>query len=211
MQKIAIIPIGEAGRTTAARLKSEIRYAFPSKPWKKRKLLLLNRSAVKEHWKDFDAFVFIGALGICVRTIAPLVEDKHTDPAVICIDSFARHVISVLSGHIGGANDLTHDISSVLKSHAVITTQSDMAGLWALDTLEKRFGWREWLTTGISHCIFNFVNRRPTALFMDICDEGTDYLERTLPEHVTIVDSVEDAVYGDYALIIIVLIFAKKR
>ena len=204
MQKIAIIPIGEAGRTTAARLKSEIKAECPSTSWQSRKLTVLARRSVASRWKDFDAFVFIGALGICVRTIAPLIMDKHTDPAVVCIDSFGKHVISVLSGHIGGANELTQDISNVLRSHAVITTQSDMAGLWALDTLAKRFGWHEWRSTGMNQCIFRFVDKRHTALFMDIRDEGTDYLERTLPEHVTIVESVDEAVSGDFELVIIV-------
>ena len=49
----------------------------------------------------YDAFIFIGAMGICVRTIAPHVKDKHTDPAVICVDSTGRYAVSVLSGHIG--------------------------------------------------------------------------------------------------------------
>ena len=204
MQEIAIIPIGEAGRTVVARLKSEIDGEHSPQSREKRRFTLLDRSSVKEHWKDFDAFVFIGALGICVRTIAPLIEDKHTDPAVICIDSLGKHVISVLSGHIGGANELTRYLSDILKGHAVITTQSDMAGLWALDTLAKRFGWRERHTTGMNRCIYSFVNQRPTALFMDIRDEGTDYLESTLPEHVTVVDSLEEAVSRDFALIIIV-------
>ena len=76
-----------------------------------------------------------------MRTIAPLIEDKHNDPAVVCIDSFGLHVIAVLSGHIGGANDLTRDISAAIGGQEVITTQSDNAGLWALDTFEKRFNW----------------------------------------------------------------------
>ncbi len=204
MQEIAIIPIGEAGRTVAARLKSEIQRGDLQQSWRKRRLSLLDRCMVKDCWNDFDAFVFIGAMGICVRTISPLIEDKHNDPAVICIDSFGRHVISVLSGHIGGANDLTRDFSEILKGHAVITTQSDMAGLWALDTLANQFGWRERHSTDMSRCIFSFVNRHPTALFMDIRDEGTDYLESTLPEHVTVIDHLEDAIRMDYALIIIV-------
>lgn len=204
MQEIAIIPIGEAGRTVAARLKSEIQRGDLQQSWRKRRLSLLDRCMVKDCWNDFDAFVFIGAMGICVRTISPLIEDKHNDPAVICIDGFGRHVISVLSGHIGGANDLTRDFSEILKGHAVITTQSDMAGLWALDTLANQFGWRERHSTGMNRCIFSFVNRRPTALFMDIRDEGTDYLESTLPEHVTVIDHLEDAIRMDYALIIIV-------
>ena len=91
---------------------------------------------------DGEAVVFIGALGICVRKILPMVNDKYTDPAVICIDSTGRYVIPVLSGHVGGANELSRQIAKVIGAEAVVTTQSDNTGLWALDTLAKRFGWR---------------------------------------------------------------------
>ena len=62
----------------------------------------------------YDAFVFIGAMGICVRTIAPCVKNKYTDPAVVCVDSTGKFAISVLSGHIGGANELTHQVANIL-------------------------------------------------------------------------------------------------
>ena len=143
-----------------------------------------------QRWKEFDAFVFIGAMGICVRTIAPLIKDKHEDPAVICVDSMGLHAVSVLSGHVGGANDLTRRVASALGADSVITTQSDNAGLWALDTLEERFNWPIASEDDMNACIFAFVNRKPTALFMEVRDEGTDYLEKTLPDHVTIIDDL---------------------
>ena len=58
-----------------------------------------------------EAMVFIGAMGICVRSIAPYVKSKYTDPAVVCLDSTGKYVVSVLSGHIGGANELTHELA----------------------------------------------------------------------------------------------------
>ena len=98
MQKIAIIQISEAGSEIASILKREL------------KAKVVQRSEVGREWKKQDAFVFIGAMGICVRTIAPYVEDKHEDPAVVCVDSMGMNAISVLSGHIGGANNLARDI-----------------------------------------------------------------------------------------------------
>ena len=94
-----------------------------------------------KNFNRYDAFIFIGALGICVRSIAPCVKDKYTDPAVICVDSTGKHAISVLSGHIGGANELTEAVAGALGAEPVITTQSDLTGLWALDKLPQRFGW----------------------------------------------------------------------
>ena len=165
----------------------------------------ISRHAVATCWHDYDAFIFIGAMGICVRTIAPLVDDKHTDPAVVCIDSFGRNVISVLSGHVGGANDLTQRVADILGAHPVITTQSDNAGLWALDTFEKRFNWPVVSDTNdMNKCIFAFVNRKPTALLIDVRDEGTDYLEQTKPDHVTIINDISEADPEKYKMLIVV-------
>lgn len=190
MQKIAIIQISDAGSEIASQLQCELGAE------------LIQRTDVGNQWAAYDAFVFIGAMGICVRTIALYIEDKHTDPAVVCIDSFGLNVISVLSGHIGGANDLTRHIAAHLGAHEVITTQSDNAGLWALDTLDKQFNWNMVGFDDINACISAFVNREPTALLMDIRDAGTDFLERTLPDHVTIVNSIDEVTPKRFRLLI---------
>ncbi len=194
MQTIAIIQISEAGSGIATRLQEH----YPA-------AVIISRDAVATNWTQFDAFIFIGAMGICVRTIAPLVEDKHKDPAVVCVDSFGQNVISVLSGHVGGANDLTRQVAAIIGGHEVITTQSDNAGLWALDTFEKRFDWP--VASDIedmNDCIFAFVKRQPTALLLEARDEGTDYLEKTMPEHVTLINDIREADSQKYKLVIIV-------
>ncbi len=143
---------------------------------------------------DGDAVIFVGALGICVRKILPMVNDKYTDPAVICIDSTGRYVIPVLSGHVGGANALARHIAMILGGEAVITTQSDNTGLWALDTLAKTYGWdispltREEMNAAIAA----FVNKRATALILECDDEGAKYLRQTCPEHVRLFSSFRD-------------------
>ena len=193
MQKIAIIQVSEAGSEIASTLERQ----FNAK--------IIKRTDVGKEWKKQDAFIFIGAMGICVRTIAPFIKDKHQDPAVVCIDSLGQNVISVLSGHVGGANELTRTISGILDAHEVITTQSDNAGLWALDTFEKRFNWP--VASDIddmNDCIFAFVNRQPTALLLEARDEGTDYLEATKPDHVTIINDISEADPRKYKLLIMV-------
>ena len=189
---IAIVQISEAGREMASMLQREMNAK------------IISRTMVGKEWKMFDGFVFIGAMGICVRTIAPLVNDKHEDPAVVCVDSMGLNAISVLSGHIGGANDLAREVAAILGAREVITTQSDNAGLWALDTFAERFNWAIASDDDMNECIFAFVNRQPTALLMEICDEGTDYLEKTLPEHVTIVKSLEEVDPEKFKLVILV-------
>ena len=193
MQKTAVIQISEAGSDIASLLKRELGAQ------------IIARTDVGNQWKQYDAFVFIGAMGICVRTIAPYINDKHEDPAVVCIDSLGQNVISVLSGHIGGANDLTREISGLIGAREVITTQSDNAGLWALDTFEKRFDWP--VASDIDDmqdCIYMFINRQPTALLLEARDEGTDYLEATKPDHVTIINDISEADPLKFRLLIIV-------
>ncbi|MBR4660666.1 MAG: precorrin-4 C(11)-methyltransferase [Bacteroidales bacterium] len=160
---------------------------------------------LRREWDNLDRVIFIGAMGICVRSIAPALKDKHRDPAVVCIDSTGRFVIPVLSGHIGGANELATRLAALLGTEAAVTTQSDNEGLWALDTLAQRFGWR----TDISHadlneCIFRFVGRRPTALLLEVRDEGTGYLEKTLPPHVRVCYSEAELAQAPCELLITV-------
>ena len=199
--RIAIIQISEEGKHIARLLLSQV---FARKDEGE----IISRANVGKRWKDFDAFVFIGAMGICVRTIAPYIKDKHEDPAVVCVDSMGLNAISVLSGHIGGANNLTRDIAAMIGAHEVITTQSDNAGLWALDTFEARFDWPIASDDDMNQCIFTFVNRESTALLLDVRDEGTDYLEATKPEHVTIINDISEADPKKYKLLIIVSPYA---
>lgn len=159
---------------------------------------------------QMDAIIFIGAMGICVRCIAPYIMDKHTDPAVVCIDSTGKYIIPVLSGHIGGANELSTELAQALGGNAIITTQSDNTGLWPLDMLGERFGWyavADDLTdseNAMNTCIAAFVNKKPTALLLNVRDSGTEYLESSCPEHVQIFNKFSDIPLEQFELVITV-------
>ena len=193
MSTISIIPISDSSRVLAERI-------LASYPEAK---ILPFGSFSKEVFHESSSLVFIGAMGICVRSIAPFAEDKHTDPAVVCIDSTGKYVIPVLSGHIGGANDLSKELANLLGAEAIITTQSDNTNLWPLDTLGKKYDWTL-IVKDSNAAISTFVNGKPTALLLDIRDKGTDYLERTVPSHVSIFYSFEVIPQQDYELLMIV-------
>ena len=158
-------------------------------------------SSVDHH--AVEAIIFIGALGICVRMIAPMVNDKYTDPPVICVDSVGRNAIAVLSGHVGGANRLCEEVAHIIGARPVVTTQSDNTGMWKLDILGKCMGWETDATRPeMNQAIATLVNGKPVGLLLDIRDKGTDYLESTLPPNVSVV--ADRTAITQYQLIIAV-------
>lgn len=90
--------------------------------------------AVGELLRWCDQLVFIGSTGMAVRGIAPWVRDKKTDPGVLVIDEGGTYVISLLSGHIGGANALTRQVAQALGAQAIVTTATDIEGKFSVDT-----------------------------------------------------------------------------
>ena len=92
----------------------------------------------REWFSKVQCFVFVGACGIAVRAIAPFVRDKFADPAVIVIDEQGKFCISLLSGHIGGANEWTARFAEVLGAEPVITTATDLNRKFAVDVFAKK-------------------------------------------------------------------------
>ena len=96
------------------------------------------RGWMKEYFHSLDVLIFVGAMGIIVRDMAPFLKSKLTDPAVVVLDEKGQFVVSVLSGHIGGANELTRQLAAYLKAVPVVTTSSDVNGKIAIDVFAKK-------------------------------------------------------------------------
>ena len=131
MDKTIIFYITSEGRNIAGRI---------AKLHKNTEILKFNPRLFVNNWKNSKNIICIMAAGIVVRTAAPLLKDKKTDPAVVVLDEKGKYVISLLSGHIGGANALARKIADFLGAQAVITTSSDVQGKVALDmwAMEKK-------------------------------------------------------------------------
>lgn len=132
---IAAIAFTERGMALGERL----RRALPE--------LTLRRCAAGElpgwteqAFRESDALVFIGAAGIAVRAVAPFVRSKTADPAVVVLDERGTFAIPVLSGHLGGANELAGRLAAVVGALPVITTATDVNGLFAVDDWARRQG-----------------------------------------------------------------------
>lgn len=93
-------------------------------------------------WPAYKGLIVIISLGAVVRMIAPLLEDKKKDPGVVVIDDRGENVISVLSGHLGGANELAREVAAVMGARPIITTASDVQKTIPVDLFGRRFGWK---------------------------------------------------------------------
>jgi cobalt-precorrin 5A hydrolase len=94
----------------------------------------------RDHFGTCDALIYIGAAGIAVRAIAPYLKSKASDPAVVVVDECGRFSISLLSGHLGGANALAEKIAALIGATPVVTTATDISGVFAVDSWAKRQG-----------------------------------------------------------------------
>ena len=94
----------------------------------------------RERFVSGSSLIFISACGIAVRAIAPLIKSKQSDPAVVCLDDQGRFVISLLSGHLGGANDLARRVAALTGGTAVVTTATDVHEQLAVDEWAKKHG-----------------------------------------------------------------------
>src|SRR5699024_61792 len=93
-------------------------------------------------FKQYDGLSLIISLGAVVRMIAAVLVDKKTDPGIVVVDDRAEKVISVLSGRLGGANELTREVAYALGARPIITTASDVQKTIPVDLFGARFGWK---------------------------------------------------------------------
>ncbi|CQD39867.1 cobalamin biosynthesis protein CbiG [Yersinia enterocolitica] len=138
-ESIAVFCLTPGGVRLARRLQTHLPLTcFTSDKLLEEGFLPFNGSfgdTLREAFKQYSALVVVGAIGLTVRVIAPLVNDKMTDPAVVVIDERGQHVVSLLSGHVGGANSLTRYLAGILGADPVIPTATDVNEMAALDTL----------------------------------------------------------------------------
>lgn len=123
-------------------------------------------------FRTYDRVLCIMATGIVVRTIAPYIQHKSKDPAVMVMDEKGTFAISLLSGHLGGANEWTAEVAALVGATPVITTATDVNGLVAPDVLARRFQWQ----------VLNFVGIRHVNAALVAGKNITYYIDKELPQ-----------------------------
>ncbi|MGI0015091.1 MAG: cobalt-precorrin 5A hydrolase [Nitrososphaera sp.] len=147
-------------------------------------------------FKSNDALICIFSLGAVIRMVAPHLLDKKSDPAVIVIDDKATHVISALSGHLGGANALARLVASYLKAEPVITTAADVNETIAVDLLGRQFGWTIENFENVTKVSALMVNEEDIAVYQDVGDKN--WWHGPLPKNVSPVYELEQVKRPEY-------------
>lgn len=144
---------------------------------------------IVELFKSSNALICIFSLGAVIRLIAPYLKDKKIDPAVIVIDDKTNFVISVLSGHIGGANELTQEIADNLGALPVITTAADVNKTIAVDLIGREYNWKIDDDSTVTTISAHMVNEEPIGVFQEA---GEKNWYKKLPKNVIIYDNMEN-------------------
>ncbi|MFW5976789.1 MAG: cobalt-precorrin 5A hydrolase [Bacillota bacterium] len=177
--KLAVIALTENGADISTRLKNDllandcnykIDLFFPGKlNYKKGNIFNHGlKDLIKNVFYEYDGLIMVMALGIVVRVISPYLEDKRLDPAVVTMDEKGENVISTLSGHLGGANELTHIISEILEANPVITTATDTQGKMAFDVMAKKLNMKIIPFKKVKQANSALVNKKQINLYTSL-------------------------------------------
>jgi len=197
MKKVAVLAITKNGIQMSLKLKENFPNFVIFAPIK------FSDNNEKIHWyeetsgqkivdlfKNNDAIICLFSLGAVIRLLAPHIKDKKTDPAVIVIDDNANFVISVLSGHLGGANELSNEIAERINATPVITTAADVNKTIAVDLVGKEFGWKIEDDSNVTRISAFMVNKERIGVFQNIGEKK--WWKEKLPENITFFSKIDD-------------------
>ncbi|MDA8174429.1 MAG: precorrin-3B C(17)-methyltransferase [Nitrospiraceae bacterium] len=180
--EICIIHLSQKGKALADRIKETL---YPEARVEK-----FSKDLTEKLWPGSRALVFISASGIAVRAIAPFIKSKLEDPAVIVMDENGRHVISLLSGHAGGANRMAEDIAAAIGAAPVVTTATDTAGLTPIDVFAAERGFKIENQDALKKVSARHARRGKIEVFTDIeMDLPEDYIKTGTPEEAAVIIS----------------------
>ena len=151
------------------------------------------RPVIRQVWDEFEAVVLFLPVGAAVRLAAPLLSDKRTDPALVCVDDAGRFAVSVVSGHLGGADALAQRVAAELGAEAVITSGSHATQTIAVDLLGREFGWKvEAASTSVTRASAAVVNREPVAVYQNAGETGWWPPDEPLPDNIRRYESLQE-------------------
>jgi cobalt-precorrin 5A hydrolase len=155
------------------------------------------RPVIRRLFGESGALVLFMPVGAAVRLLAPCISDKRQDPAVVCVDDAGRFAVSLLSGHLGGADRLAEEVAEILGATAVVTSGSHAMGTIAVDLLGREFGWTaEADSAVVTRASAAMVNAEPVGVYQDAGEPDWWPAGRPLPGNVTVHSSLQGLVQG---------------
>lgn len=163
------------------------------------------RPVLQSLFVNRDALIVFLPIGAAVRLLAPVFAGKMRDAAVVCVDDGGRYAISVLSGHVGGGDELARQVAEAIGAQPIITSASDALNVTAIDLVGKARGWRiDASSTDLTRAAAAVVNDEPVALWLDP-DCGASWPEDSArSDSIVEVNDLAEAVADDFAATLIV-------
>ncbi len=163
------------------------------------------RPVLRQAWADSDAIVLFLPVGAAVRLAAPLLRDKHSDPALVCVDDAGRFAVSVLSGHLGGADKLAEQVARAIGAQPIITSASHVTGTLAVDLLGREFGWKlEAAPNAVTRASAAVVNRDRVGVYQEAGERNWWPPDCPLPDNITTHPSLESLAQSGSAAALII-------
>ncbi len=169
--------------------------------------VVMKETVSKEIQRWFHAYeeiCFVISLGAVVRMIAPVLRDKHTDPGVVCVDDRGQFAVSVLSGHVGGANDFCVRVAKALGAQAVVTTASDVGKTIPVDILGRELGWSTECGENITRVSASVVNEEPVAFVQEAGEGGWWKRDAPLPRSIRLFGTFDGVDLGAFRAFLVV-------
>ncbi|NQW23544.1 MAG: cobalamin biosynthesis protein [SAR202 cluster bacterium] len=151
------------------------------------------RPVVERAFAEYSSLVLFLSTGASIRLLAPCLKSKQVDPAVVCVDDAGSFCVSLISGHIGGADRLAQEVARHLSATPVITSASHASGTLAVDLLGREFGWRLVASsTAVTRASAAVINGQPIGVWQGAGEPGWWPHATPLPENITVYQTLED-------------------
>ena len=163
------------------------------------------RPVIQDLFARHRALVALLPVGATVRLLAPVLGSKRQDPAVVCVDDAGRYAVSLLSGHVGGADALAQRVAGAIGAQAIVTSASDALDVTAIDLVGRGLGWKIDATpTDLTRTAAAVVNGEPVALWLDL-ETGVRWPDDVpISESIRAVSDLSDAKAAGYAAALVV-------
>ena len=216
IDRIAIVAVSRPGTALARRLATSLtdaalyleRRTAGSAPDNDRATQLYDlplRPVIQDLFARHRALVVLLPVGATVRLLAPVLGSKRQDPAVVCVDDAGRYAVSLLSGHVGGADALAHQVEEAIGAQAIVTSASDALDVTAIDLVGRGLGWKiEATPTDLTRAAAAVVNGQPVALWLDP-ETGVRWPDNVpISECISAVSDLSDVKAARYAAALVV-------